>query len=99
MKFNGSMMSATMVRGNAMSVSGKPKSAAEPVSQQQSPAGKRVPRQRTPTRTLVHRSVICTSATAEHRSIPQSIGLRRVCHEGEPPRICYYFTVEYYIVL
>uniref|UniRef100_A0A8D8AZX7 (northern house mosquito) hypothetical protein n=1 Tax=Culex pipiens TaxID=7175 RepID=A0A8D8AZX7_CULPI len=105
MKFNGSMMSATMVRGNAMSVSGKPKSAAESVSQQQSPASQQVPRQRTPTRTHVHRSVIWTLApvpppnTAAIHSLPASYECARACQEEEPPRICYYFTVEYYIVL
>ncbi|XP_038116907.1 uncharacterized protein LOC119765021 [Culex quinquefasciatus] len=105
MKFNGSMMSATMVRGNAMSVSGKPKSAAESVSQQQSPDSQQVPRQRTPTRTHVHRSVIWTLApvpppnTAAIHSLPASYECARACQEEEPPRICYYFTVEYYIVL
>ncbi|KAL1376041.1 hypothetical protein pipiens_017117 [Culex pipiens pipiens] len=44
------------------------------------------------------------STSATPRTPPQSQLVRSdecalACHEGEPPRICYYFTVEYYIVL
>ena len=44
-----------------------------------------------------------TSATAELRRNPSLSApdeCARACHEGEPPRICYYhFTLEYYTVL